>query len=267
MPHRKPPRDKPATATIESVNARQPENPRLAKQHAQRELRPVERILFERYHEPLRGAVLELSPGGSHLTDELVAGAASYTGVGPSGAVIAVARHLHRTGRFIHADLRDLDQFSEHEFTAVVAGRCAVDLFGDEGRRDLLRGIHRVLAPGGLFIFSSHNLDTASGAGAPEPEADRGRSGLAGRLFRRNRRDLEQLQEQGLDYAVRAGSELDASPLQYHITRDGQERQLTELGFRLIESLDLDARPVPAGEAVSTVRELHYVAQPARLAV
>jgi SAM-dependent methyltransferase len=266
MPNPKPPRDKSAPATIQSVNARHPENPRLAKQHAQRELRAVEQTVFERYQEPLQGSVLELSPGGSRLTDELIARAASYTGIGPSGAVIAVARHLHRTGRFVHADLRDLDQFSEHEFTSVMAGRCAIDLFGDDGRRELLRGIHRVLAPGGLFIFSSHNLDTASAA-EPEAEPDRGRSGLAGRLFRRNRRDLEQLQEQGLDYAVRAGSELDASPLQYHISRDGQERQLTELGFRLIECLDLDARPVPPGEAVSTVRELHYVAQPARLAV
>jgi hypothetical protein len=50
-------------------------------------------------------------------------------------------------------------------------------------------------------------------------------------------------QRRGLDYAL----------LHYYIGCDDQERQLADVGFELLECLDLEARPVEAGQT-GTVR-------------
>ncbi|MBV8952614.1 MAG: hypothetical protein JO179_00660, partial [Solirubrobacterales bacterium] len=49
--------------------------------------------------------------------------------------------------------------------------------------------------------------------------------------------------------------------LHYYIGRDEQARQLEQLGYELVECLDLEGVPVPPG-ARSQSTELHYVARP-----
>jgi SAM-dependent methyltransferase len=220
----------------------------------------VESVLLERYRVALQGAVLELVPGGSRLTEELVHQARAYNGLGPSSAVIGVCRQMYRTGKFTHGDLAGLDQFDPAGFDAVVAGRCALDVVNGERRLLVLEGLHRVLSPGGVLIFSSHNaLEQAS---PPPAEAHGGRKGgglLRGLRLRSSRAPMDE-RELGNELLSGIDGEL---TVQYQIGRQDQEAQLNELGFQLVECLDLEGHSVASGTAAGSPLELHYVARPA----
>lgn len=214
-------------------------------------------MLLERYRVLLQGAVLELVPGGSELTRELSDQARAYTGLGPSVAVIGVCRQMYRAGKFIHGDLTELDQFDPGGFDAVVAGRCALDLLSDERRLVVLRGLHRVLSPAGVLIFSSHN---APGQGSPEPTEGRGKKKGGGMLRGfRLRSSRAPMDERELGDELRGG--IDEESGRYQIGREKQEAQLNELGFSLIECLDPDGHSVVPGTAADSASELHYVAR------
>ena len=78
----------------------------------------------------------------------------------------------------------------------------------------------------------------------------------------RNRRRLAPLERRERDHAIINDEAHDYALLHYYIRRDDQARQLAELGYALIECLDADGHPVPAGERSSSPW-LHYIARPA----
>ena len=73
---------------------------------------------------------------------------------------------------------------------------------------------------------------------------------------------LAPLERRERDHAIVNDEAHDYALLHYYIRRDDQARQLAELGYALIECLDADGHPVPAGER-SASPWLHYVARPA----
>jgi hypothetical protein len=83
-----------------------------------------------------------------------------------------------------------------------------------------------------------------------------------GRIPRRfsNRRRLARLERRVADHAIINDEAHDFGLLHYYIGRDAQERQLSELGYELVECLDVDGRPVEKG-ARGIGSSLHYVAQ------
>lgn len=247
----------PAAQAIKTVNPSQPNDPSLSRQHARRQLREVEKVLLERHEAALHGAVLELVPGGSKLTEELVQQARSYTGIGPSMAVIGVCRQIFRAGEFLHGEVTDLERFRPGAFDAILAWRCALDLLSLERRRIALEGAQRVLAPGGLLIFSSHNQPAQGDAPATENRARRGGGLLRSLRLRSSRAPMD---ERELGNELLSGIDGDPSAAQYRIGRDEQEGQLGELGLELVECLDLDGNLVPSG-AATDAPELHYVAR------
>ena len=249
----------PASATIETVDSSYPDDP-LTRQHAGRQLRDVESVLLERYRPVLHGAVLELGPGGSRLTEELVHQARAYVGLGPSSAVIGVCRQMYRTGRFLRGELVELEQFDAHAFNAVVACRCVIDALDGERRRLLLRGLHRVLSPAGLLIFSTQNDPTEDAVPRAEEKSSR-RGGFLRGL--RTRSAQAPMDERELGNELLSGIDGGLSLSHYKISRAGQERQLAELGFRVAECVDLAGHTVPHGDPAAQSPELHYVARPA----
>jgi hypothetical protein len=62
-------------------------------------------------------------------------------------------------------------------------------------------------------------------------------------------------------YAVLNDEAHDFSVLHYYISRDAQELQMSECGYRFVECLDLDGLVVSPGEAARHCPELHYVAR------
>ncbi|MBO0768063.1 MAG: class I SAM-dependent methyltransferase [Solirubrobacterales bacterium] len=249
--------------TVETVNARHWPGKRAARRRARRELRPAEGAMLVRYADELSGDVLELDSRGDRLTAALAARASSLTGIGVSAPTVKLCRERHPGARFLQQNLTDLDDFADDQFSAVVAGRFALDLLSDDQRRFVFEQLNRILEPGGLLIFSSHNLACESLVRTP------GRHVLFNPLrilwmprYLRNRAQLARLQQREHGYAMLNTPAISYGLLSYHISRDGQERQLFEHDMRLLECVTVEDRAVERRQDAYRQTELYYVAQP-----
>ena len=248
------------------ANARLWRSSGLVRHYANRELRPVETILLVRHRDELRGRVLELGCGAGRLTGYLADLSGEVEGLDVSEEMLAAARERYPGARFRQGDILDLSAYGDSSRDAVVAAYNMPDLFTDEQRGALMREIHRVLAPGGLFIFSSHNLGAAEKRRRATDVGGEHPLRIAANIVRmprrvRNSRRLRAFERREQRYAVLNDISHDFRGLHYYISRDEQERQLGEHGFELIECLDLDGAAVGPGSAAEHCQELHYVAR------
>lgn len=238
----------------------------LVRRYGGRRLRPAEAALFDRYAAALSGAVLELGCGGGRLTGHLLERASSVTAVDIALDMVEHCRQAYPRATVLQGDLRDLAPFAGQRWDAIVAGFAVIDVLTDDERQAFLAQAHDLLAPGGLLIFSSHNLAYAPLLRGPlrSINATNPVSFLSQvlRLPRsaRNRRRLLPWQQVADDHAILNDSAHDFSVLHYHITRDAQERQLARHGFGLRECLRLDGEAVAPGETAPSWHELHYAA-------
>jgi SAM-dependent methyltransferase len=252
--------------------------------YAHRTLRPVEVVLLVRYREALSGRVLEVGCGAGRLLGYLVALAREVHGVDISPAMVDYCRRAYPQASVRVGDLGALGASVEGAFDGILAVDSVLDVFDDSERRRVLSDLRGLLAPGGLLIFSSHNLaraDTVAavanlGTGArllrrvrqvlSKPLIELGtalaRVPREAWTRRRNRRRLAPLEVRGPDFAVLNDLAHDYALLHYYIGRDAQARQLAELGYELVECLDPDGRVVAAGED-GHGPWLYYVARPA----
>jgi SAM-dependent methyltransferase len=120
-------------------------------------LTPCERVLFETHLRPGM-AILDLGVGGGRTTAYLSSIAARYVGVDYAPQMIAACRQKFPQLEFQLGNAVDLSRFTSSSFDAVVMAFNGMDyVIPDENRSRALREIHRVLKPGGILIFSSHN--------------------------------------------------------------------------------------------------------------
>ena len=239
---------------------------RLLRRYGGRNLRPAERALFEAYAGALSGQVLELGCGGGRLTAHLIDIASAVHGVDIAASMVEHCRRAYPRATFSRGDLRDLSRFESAGWDAVVAGFAVIDVLSDDERGVFLDEVHRILRPGGLFIFSTHNLACAPLLRGPLRSISAATPvSFASQVLRiprslRNRRRLLPWQLVAEDHAILNDPAHDFSLLHYYITRDGQERQLARRGFALSECLRLDGQPVRPGESAVGWHELHYAA-------
>lgn len=253
--------------SVESVNAHHWPTRRQARRRTRRQLGVGELTLLVRYRRALSGAVLELGSRGDRLTGLLAANSKSLIGLGRSTPTVELCRSLHPTAKFLERDIRDLDSFEDGQFEGIVAGHAELDLLGDAQRRLLLDRLRRIIAPDGVLIFSSHNLGCESLVPAPGRHLGWHPLRAVSRLARtpralRNRAMLGRLQQREHGYAILNTPAEDYSLLHYHISRDGQERQLREHGFLMLECLRPDGAVVGEGSFAYGSHRLHYAATP-----
>ncbi len=237
----------------------------LVTSYDNRHLSPAEALLLLRYREPLAGRVLELGPGAGRLTEYLAELAMELTALEISPDMAAACRRRVPSATVVVGDMEDLSGFADASMDAVVGTCNILDVLDDPERRALLSELHRVLAPGGVLLFSSHNRD-GRGRRPWQPRNWRNPRALVGDLLvlregLRNHSRLRSLERDAGDYALRNDEAHGFSMVLYFIGAAAQRRQLAETGFQLEVCLTDDGQTVQPDAQPSTAPYLHYAAR------
>jgi SAM-dependent methyltransferase len=235
--------------------------------HRLRGLRLAERALMERFGAPLQGRVLVLGCRAGRFTAQLYRIAHELHGGCEAAEDLLRCRRQYPHAVFTACQPRELCDFQAGAFDAVLVPGEVLDALDDVARRGALHDVRALLAQDGLLIFSSRNRDCALGSagwGRVLPGLPRHPLPTALRmgLRVRNRRRLGAQERRARDCELRSGEGREFGAVHYSITREAQERQLSELGYELLECLDLEGRSVARSASAERSRQLFYVARP-----
>jgi len=110
--------------------------------------------------------ILDLGVGGGRTIPLLRKISEDYTGLDYTPEMVEVAKKRFPGVRVVHGDARDLGAFPSGSFFLVNFSFNGIDAVDHGDRQKVLAEVHRVLQPGGIFLFSTHNQD---GPGRGEP--------------------------------------------------------------------------------------------------
>lgn len=189
------------------------------------------------------GRILDIGVGGGRTVPHLVALSENYIGVDYVQGMVEACGRRYPGVRFEHADARSMPQFADASFDLIVfawAGICMVD---HAGRLAILAEIRRLLKPGGFFVFSTYNQNSADHHQRFEfPDFALSLNPLRSlrRLLGfarstvvryRNRLRLRRFEIRGAEYSIVNDRCHDYATLLYYITLHNQRRQLQRAGF------------------------------------
>ncbi|HEY0418079.1 MAG TPA: class I SAM-dependent methyltransferase, partial [Acetobacteraceae bacterium] len=104
------------------------------------------------------GPILDIGFGGGRTVPLLRAMSENYVGIDYTPELVTLARQ-----RFPGVDLREMDarklDFPDNSFRLAVFTYNGIDSAAPEHQESIIREVHRVLQPGGAFVFSSLNSD------------------------------------------------------------------------------------------------------------
>ncbi|MEY4766858.1 MAG: hypothetical protein RI907_3531 [Pseudomonadota bacterium] len=116
-----------------------------------------EREMFAKYVKD-GDHILDIGVGGGRTTAYLAARAGRYLGVDYAEPMVEICRRKFPQLAFEHMDASNLAKLPDQSFDVVVFSFNGIDcLPTNELRSACLKSVHRVLKPGGHFIFSCHN--------------------------------------------------------------------------------------------------------------
>lgn len=221
-------------------------------------LYPAERAILSRYATELRESrLLDIGVGAGRTATHLSDLAAGYTGIDYAPEMIERCRARYPEIDFRCGDARRLSEFEDARFGTVFFSNNGIDHMTPADRRLVLAEVHRVLAPGGLFLFSTQNLDSKSrrrphvfkgfAPGAPSPArlAENARRfafylrGIANYLASRR------YESRGDGYAMLANPIHNFRLVMYWATVPHQVRQLAAAGFHVLEAFGFEGGPLP----------------------
>jgi SAM-dependent methyltransferase len=234
---------------------------------AKRMLYPAEAAVLKRYRDDVaERRVLELGCGAGRLAAHLRPLTAHCVGIDISPHMVEYCQKLLPDLTFAVGDMNELTEFPDAGFSTVFAIANLLDVVDHDDRLDVLRAIHRLLAPNGLFVFSSHNLNWSQMGEPPHLELSLRPLVLARRVVdharaRYQRARHRHLEQHTRDYAVVTDSGHEYSVLHYYVGRQTQRRQLADLGFTLLDTLDPDGRLLSDTDDDRRWSSLMYVAR------
>jgi ubiquinone/menaquinone biosynthesis C-methylase UbiE len=94
---------------------------------------------------------------------------ADFTAIDYSAEMVAAFAQRFPGLRILQANAVDLGVFDDASLILVVFSCRGIDMVGHADRRRILHDARRVLAPGGAFIFSTHNRNSQLQDVAPDP--------------------------------------------------------------------------------------------------
>ncbi len=220
--------------------------------------------------------ILDLGVGGGRTVPLLRKISRNYTALDYTPELVEACRKKYPDARVLHGDARNLSEFMDASFGLVVFSFNGLDAVNPDDRLTVLREVHRVLRPGGLFLFSSHNQ---AGPGHRESlnfglSLTRHPLKLAARLARvlrysmqtfSNYRRYSRLNRQAEGYSIMNAAAHHHGIVIHYITLDKQLEQLAAAGFSPDPAVfgSQDGQRVAAGDDNSRHMWLHFMAKKA----
>jgi SAM-dependent methyltransferase len=229
---------------------------RLVRAHyAKRQgLHADEAAILQRFRHDIAGRrILDVGVGGGRTTEFLAELGSRYVGIDYSREMVEECRRRFPRATFRLVDARDLSIFDEGSFDFVFFSNNGIDAVGHDDRLSILSGVRRILAPGGLFVFSTHNRNFETPKAwdirhlwvnplrEPIGFAKRLASFPVGILNYLRRARLDETHE---EYSIFVDSAHSYALTHYRITAAAQKLQLERLGFCDIEAIGFDGRQI-----------------------
>jgi SAM-dependent methyltransferase len=217
--------------------------------------------------------ILDLGVGGGRTVPLLSGISDDYTGIDYTPELARACQSKYPWARIEIGDARDLSRFSAGAFALVVFSFNGIDAVGPEDRIVILREVHRVLHPGGVFVFSTHNQHGPGHGERLNLGVYRTRNPLrwAARALRAaahvgetlvNRRRYARLNVKAGDVSLMNASAHHHGLVVHYTTLAHQLQELRDVGFAPDVRVfgNVDAHPVMEGEDTSQIWWFHLVA-------
>ncbi|MDQ3337369.1 MAG: class I SAM-dependent methyltransferase [Myxococcota bacterium] len=229
------------------------------------------RILATCWSKIKEGVVLDLGVGTGRTTPYLAPFARRYVAIDYMPRMVAEAQRQHPGLDIRHADARALP-FGDGEFSFVLFSFNGIDYVDPSERAGVLAEVGRVLAPEGVFAYSTHNLESRDAPLAgfsferPHYRGDRpvraavafARSIAKSARGYRNYRRLANQQRIDDDVAFINDGSHEYSLLTCYVTQAHERRALADAGFAIHAVIE------PGGHLASEssrARDLYFVVE------
>jgi SAM-dependent methyltransferase len=249
------------------VNARVYHAPGVERLYKSRDLTRAEVAALLKHQPAFAGRdVLDIGVGTGRTAIYLAPLARRYEAIDYSPVMVVHVRTAMPHIAVREADMRDLSAFGDASFDFIFATNNVFDAVGHEDRLRTLAEARRVLRPAGMLMFSSHNRcyrDAFRGprlrwSGNPIAEI---RNVVRWVWQMANYARVGKLRHEESDYALLDDTGHDYACLHYYIDPPTQRRQLSDVGFEVIDVLDSSGNHLEEGYTAPDSPWLMYVAR------
>jgi len=204
--------------------------------------------------------ILDLGVGAGRTVKPLLEISNNYVGVDYIHEMVEECRNRFPGVNFVQADARGLSQFKDNSFFLIVFSCNGICMVDHKGRLAILREVHRLLEPGGVFIFQTYNRDSFSRntfinlpdfqpTNNPAKFIMRGIRFLSHTMIRIiNRLRFKRFEQHCGTYAIKNDACHDYATMLYYISVENQCKQLDTIGFRKdVQIFDSAGQTITAG--------------------
>lgn len=258
----------PSGAAIQDqVNRRVYHSSGIARQYLWPELVRVEAMALLAYQPAFAHRdVLDLGVGTGRTTRFIAPLARRYECIDYSPFMVEYMRTTMPAVSVHLGDMRELSDFETASFDFVLGSNNVISAVPHEGRMKTLNEVHRVLRPGGVFMFNAHNRRYRFAMQGPRLRWSRNpvtqvRNTIAFARSLVNHRRVGKLRHVEAEYALLNDGGHEYALLHYYIERKTQEGQLAGVRFRVLEVFSEFGHRLGRDDSDDDSTSLMYVAQ------
>ncbi|MBN1671849.1 MAG: class I SAM-dependent methyltransferase [Kiritimatiellae bacterium] len=230
-------------------------------------VRRAESLIFEKHKARLAGKrILDVACGTGRTTAVLTDYSDLYTAIDYSAGMVEECRRKYPGVRVLQCDMRDMSIFGDAAFDFVLCSENSIDYLDHAERLTTLDEVRRVLAPAGLFVFSSHNRNYTDARAVPCLAWTLAPARMARRvkyflIQTRNHLRNRRRQVFAQTYAILNDAAEAYSLLTYYVDKRMQVEQLREAGFETVELYDEGGQALDVPQSDVHTPWIYYVAR------